>query len=408
MLFRAFFVPERRGARRFAAAGGPRESGKVIRRRVAAPAPGAPLKSRAGRGVESSPIGGVKAPMAYVVAATVPIVLLELMIDDRTVRLIPLLILLPAFPAAVGTMRQTVYAVGWVLIVIAAVLIYRPLPSSYNFAIVMVLAFVLGILCVVTCHWRIRRERELLRTRSTAVALQRQMLRSLPILTDRVIVDGVYLPVEADRLVGGDVYEVVASPYGTRLLFGDVQGKGLPAIGAAFAVLSAFREAAPREPTLTALVDDLEQAVVRHNVFAQQTGEPERFVTALILGIDTSMETQAVNCGHPPPYLLNAGPVAPVQLGDPGVPLGLADLTPNPRTVAWFPFPPGATLISCSDGVTEARGITGAFYPLEERLGAWADISPWEVADHLAEDVIRHTAGKHRDDITALVVRRSD
>jgi hypothetical protein len=380
----------------------------VIRRRVVARAPGAPLTSRAESGAESSPGSAVKALMAYVVAATVPIVLLELMIDDRTVRLIPLLILLPAFPAAVGTVRQTVHAVGWVLIVITAVLIYRPLPSSYNSAIVMVLAFVLGVLCVVTCHWRIRRERELLQVRSTAVALQRQMLRPLPILTDRVIVDGVYLPVEADRLVGGDVYEAVASPYGTRLLFGDVQGKGLPAIGAAFAMLGAFREAAPREPTLTALVDDLEQAVVRHNAFARQTGEPERFVTALILGIDTSTETQAVNCGHLPPYLLKAGPVAPVQLGVPGVPLGLADLSPEPRTVAWFPFPPGTTLISCSDGVTEARSATGAFYPLEERLGAWADISPWEVADHLTEDLSRHTAGEHRDDITALVVRRTD
>ncbi len=380
----------------------------MIRRRVAARAPGAPLTSRAESSVDPAPSGAVKAPMAYVVAATVPIVLLELLIDDRTVRLIPLLILLPAFPAAVGTVRRTVYAVAWVLIVIPAVLLYRPLPSSYNFAIVMVLAFVLGVLCVVTCHWRIRREGELLRVRSTAVALQRQMLRSLPILTDRVIVDGVYLPVEADRLVGGDVYEVVASPYGTRLLFGDVQGKGLPAIGAAFAMLGAFREAALREPTLTALVDDLEQAVVRHNAFAQQAGEPERFVTALILGIDSSTETQAVNCGHPPPYLLTSGPVAAVQLGDPGVPLGLADLSPEPRTVAWFPFPPGATLVSCSDGVTEARGATGAFYPLAERMGAWADISPWEVADRLTQDLNRHTAGERRDDITALVVRRTD
>ncbi|WP_329111873.1 PP2C family protein-serine/threonine phosphatase [Streptomyces sp. NBC_01353] len=302
--------------------------------------------------------------------------LLELTIDDRTVRLIPLLILLPAFPAMVGTVRQTACAVGWVLIVITAVLMYRPLPSSYDYGIVMVLACVLGVLCVVTCHWRIRRERELLRVRSTAVALQRQMLRPLPILTDRVIVDGLYLPVEADRLVGGDVYEVVASPYGTRLLFGDVQGKGLPAIGTAFAVLSAFREAAMREPTLTALVDNLEQAVVRHNAFAQQAGEPERFVTALVLGIDTSAETQAVNCGHLPPYLLKAAPVAPVPLGDPGVPLGVADLSAEPRTVAWFPFPPGATLISCSDGVTEARDATGAFHPLAERLGGLGEHLP--------------------------------
>jgi serine phosphatase RsbU (regulator of sigma subunit) len=348
--------------------------------------------------------------MAYVVALTVPIVLLELVlglvIDDHTVRLTPLLILLPAFPAAIGTVRQTVCAVGWVLIVITGVLTYRPLPSWYDFVVVMVLAAVLGALCVLTCHGRIRRERELRRVRSTAVALQRQVLRSLPVLTDRVIVDGVYLPVEEDRLVGGDIYEAMASPYGTRLLFGDVQGNGLPAIGAAFAALGAFREAALREPTLTALVDCLERAVVRHNASAQQTGEPERFVTALILGVDASTDTQVVNCGHPPPYLLNAGPVTPVPLGDPGVPLGLADLAPKPRTVEWFLFPPGATLLACSDGVTEARSITGAFYPLEERLRAWADVSPWELSGNLVEDLNRHTAGEQRDDITALVVRR--
>ncbi|WP_338894753.1 hypothetical protein WBG99_02745 [Streptomyces sp. TG1A-60] len=43
--------------------------------------------------------------------------------------------------------------------------------------------------------------------------------------------------------------------------------------------------------------------------------------------------------------------------------------------------------------------------PLEERMGASARISPWEVADHLTEDLNRHTAGEHRDDMTALAVR---
>ncbi|MDQ0687370.1 hypothetical protein QFZ56_006333 [Streptomyces achromogenes] len=379
----------------------------MFRRRLPSRAADAPPTSRVESAAGTFPTSAVRAPLAYVVALTIPIVTLELAVDDRTVRLTPLLILLPAFPAAIGTVRQTVYAVGWVLIVVTGVLIYRPLPSWYDYAVVMVLAATLGALCVLTCHLRIRRERDLRRVRSTAVALQRQVLRPLPVLTDRVIVDGVYLPVEQDRLVGGDIYEAVASPYGTRLLFGDVQGKGLPAIGAAFAALGAFREAALREPTLTALVDDLETAVVRHNAFAQQTGEPERFVTALILGIDASTHTQAVNCGHPAPYLLDTGTVTPVQIGDPGVPLGLADLAPKPRTVAWFPFPTGATLLACSDGVTEARDTTGAFYPLEERLRDWADVSPWEVADNLAEDLSRHTAGEQRDDITALVVRRA-
>ncbi|UTP28067.1 hypothetical protein [Streptomyces rapamycinicus] len=71
------------------------------------------------------------------------------------------------------------------LIVITGVLTYRPLPSWYDYMIVMLLAAVLGVLCVLTCRRRIRREMDLRRVRSTAVALQRQMLRPLPILTDR-------------------------------------------------------------------------------------------------------------------------------------------------------------------------------------------------------------------------------
>ncbi|MDX3095028.1 PP2C family protein-serine/threonine phosphatase [Streptomyces sp. ME01-24h] len=347
------------------------------------------------------------AALMSVVALTVPLVLLELAISDSTVRLIPLMIIFPALTAAVGTLRETVHAVVWVILVIAAVLAYRPLPSLGDQIIVMVLALALGMLCVLTCQKRIRREEESRRMRSGAAALQRQMLRPLPVLTDRVIVDGVCLPVEEDLLVGGDIYEAVASPYGTRLLIGDVQGKGLPAVAAAFAVLGAFRETAQREPTLTAVADALETAVGLHNAFAAQTGEPERFVTALILGVNGSEATQALNCGHFPLYLLDGGPVISAPSGEPGVPLGLADLSAEPRTVDWFTFPPGATLLLCSDGVTEARDSAGECYPLEEQLRARADVSPWDVAHDLADDLRRYTGGDQRDDITVLVVRRS-
>jgi serine phosphatase RsbU (regulator of sigma subunit) len=346
------------------------------------------------------------AALVAVVVLTLPLVLLELAISDSAVRLVPLMIILPALTTAVGAVRDTIYAVVWVLLVIAAVLAYRPLPSAGDQVVVMVLALVLGLLFVLACQKRIRREEEARRMRSGAASLQRQMLRPLPVLTDRLIVDGVCLPVEEDLLVGGDIYEAVASPYGTRLLIGDVQGKGLPAVAAAFAVLGAFRETAQREPTLTAVADALETAVGLHNAFAAQAGEPERFVTALILGVDGSEATQAVSCGHLPLYLLDGGPVTTAPPGDPGVPLGLADLAAEPRTVSWFAFPTGATLLLCSDGVTEARDSAGGFYPLEERLRAWTDVSPWDMARDLADDLRRHTGGIQRDDITALVVRR--
>ncbi|GAP47521.1 integral membrane protein [Streptomyces azureus] len=61
----------------------------------------------------------------------------------------------------------------------------------------------------------------------------------------------------------GDLYEVVTSPHGVRVIVGDVQGKGLEAVETAAVVLGAFREAAPGEADLAAVGCRLERAVER-------------------------------------------------------------------------------------------------------------------------------------------------
>lgn len=216
-----------------------------------------------------------------------------------------------------------------------------------------------------------------------------------------------YEPLQEERLVGGDIYDVVDSPFGTRVLIGDVQGKGLAAVGSAFAVIGAFREAAHREPTLTALVDALDAAVVRHNSYATHTGDDERFVTALIICVDAETEVQAVNCGHVLPHVLDHGTVTTPDL-DPGVPLGLAELAHEPTTVGWFDFPEGATLLLSTDGLTETRSADGTFYPVDERLSKYVGLSPTELPQALHEDA-RAFAGRGgpHDDVAVLTVRRS-
>lgn len=225
----------------------------------------------------------------------------------------------------------------------------------------------------------------MLRLRSTAAAMQRHILHPLPLLTDDVLVNGVYEPLQEERLVGGDIYDVVDSPFGTRVLIGDVQGKGLAAVGSAFAVIGAFREAAHREPTLTGLVDALDAAVVRHNSYALHTGDDERFVTALVVGVDAETEVQAVNCGHVLPHVLYEGTISTPEL-DPGVPLGLAELAHEPTTVGWFEFPEGATLLLSTDGLTETRSADGTFYPVDERLTQYVGLSPTELPQALHDD----------------------
>ncbi|MFG2818554.1 PP2C family protein-serine/threonine phosphatase [Kitasatospora sp. NPDC048365] len=339
--------------------------------------------------------------------ATLLVVLLSLL-SSTTARLSPLLIVLPALAAGLGSVRQTLIASGWVLALLGVSFAYEPPEQVTDGVTETVAAIAFLALAVSACRWRTHRERELERLRTTLVALQRQILRPLPVVTREVLMHGVYAPVEEDRQVGGDIYEIVQSPFGTRVLIGDVQGKGLAAIGAGFAVLGAFREAAYREPTLSAVVDALEDAVVRHNEFAEQSGEPTRFVTALVLSIDGEPEVQAVNCGHLPPYVLDGpGGHGPLDLADTAVPLGLAALSSEPRVVQWFDLPERTTLLLYTDGVSEARDRSGAFYPLEERLPELAGLPAADLVTALRADIDRFTAGARRDDIAALSLRRA-
>jgi len=346
-----------------------------------------------------------RAFLAGVGGITAIVVTLDLL-TGTAVRLFPLLIFLPAIVSGLGSVRQTVVASVWVVLVEVATGV---LVGSHPNDVLLATAFavVFGVLSAIGCAYRVRREEEIHRLRSASAALQRQIVRPLPLRTGDVVVDGLYQPVEEDPMVGGDMYEVAASTYGTRMLIADVQGKGIPAIGTALAVLGSFREAAYREDTLAGVVDALESAVVRHNVFATRTGESERMVTALVLDLGQDLGVEAVNCGHIAPFVLHDGRAWQVSLGEPAVPLGLAGLSPEPRRTARFLFPYGAIMLLVTDGVTEARDPRGAFYPLEERLRAWAMNPPDRLAETLSADLQDFTGAAPRDDIAVLTLRRT-
>jgi len=343
-----------------------------------------------------------------VVSVTVLVVFLGVL-SGSPVWVLGLLVFLPGTASALCTVRQTRFVAAWTTLIVTLTVLLRGGDGSrwLDRALLVLLTLALGVTSVYACHRRIKREHEMLRLRSTAAAMQRHILHPLPVVTDDVLVNGVYEPVQEDRLVGGDIYDVVASPWGTRVLIGDVQGKGLAAVGAAFAVIGAFREAAHREPTLTALVDALDASVVRHNSYAEQTGDDERFVTALVLCVDGGPEAQVANCGHIPPWLVHDGIVATPSL-DSGVPLGLAELAAEPTTVDWIAFPAGSTLLLSTDGLTETRAADGTFYPVDERLTKHLGLSPTELPQALYADARAFTdnGGQH-DDVAVLTVRRS-
>jgi serine phosphatase RsbU (regulator of sigma subunit) len=254
---------------------------------------------------------------------------------------------------------------------------------------------------------RARLSAELDRTREIALAAQQVLLRPLPDRVGGWTVAGEYLSASRGAHVGGDFYEVLATPFGVRALIGDARGHGLPAIGLVAALLGSFREAAHQEAELTGVLRRLDGALQRHLRDCTHGPVTEEFATVQLLQLGDDGEFQAVNCGHPQPYLLGSGP-RPLPLGDPLPPLGL--LEPGEAAPAGGRIAPGEGLLLYTDGVADARDRTGRFFPLPAALArtvaAPAPLSGPAVAAGLRTAVERHTGGRLADDMAVLVLIR--
>ena len=251
----------------------------------------------------------------------------------------------------------------------------------------------LGALAVLSAWSRVRRERDLRQMTVIAETAQRALLRAMPTAVGSVGFAARYVSATQKALVGGDLYEVAASPYGVRVIVGDVRGKGLDAVQMAGTVLGAFRRSAFTQPSLAAIATDLDSVVTA------VAGE-EDFVTAVLAEFHDDHTMTLVNCGHHPPLLVTATDgVDPVPTGVPVPPLGLAPV-PCAVTSRW---PGGSRLLIFTDGLVEARDRRGVFFPLADNATALRDGSLDEALDRLLARLREH-AGKRVNDDLALVL----
>ncbi|MDJ0381667.1 PP2C family protein-serine/threonine phosphatase [Streptomyces sp. G-G2] len=295
---------------------------------------------------------------------------------------------------------------------------------------------------------------ELRRSQELAGAVQRALLRPVP-----ARIDGLTLAA-AQLSVGGDLYEAVGTPFGVRVVIGDVRGHGLGALGVAAAVLGSFREAAYDEATLGGVLRRMERALAR-----QVRGEPEEFVTVLLLQIAPDGTLLALNCGHPWPYALRwlaepcrvgagspsgagstaggagvargdsgrparrvafpappaieergpgRGPGEPWQVdvreldgGERLPPLGVVPL-PHPLPAQAFgTLGPGEALFLHTDGIADARDRAGRFFPLARAVTETATtaLTPARLVAGVHAALLRHTGGRLADDVALLVLR---
>ncbi|MFE0512702.1 PP2C family protein-serine/threonine phosphatase [Streptomyces sp. NPDC058964] len=330
-------------------------------------------------------------------------------------RIISWIVLVPGIAAAICGVWTTAFfalvsAVGYFVLDSAW-------PDEYQAGLPdFILVALGGLLATLACAVRVRGERRMLRMRDIVDTTRRTVLRPLPPGWAGIEHAEAYLAADTDARVGGDFYDIQPGPYGTRVLVGDVQGKGLGAVEAAAALLGTFREAGYHEPDLATVAARLETRMLRHRFHTTALGrdDGDRFATAVLLGFsDLEAGTvEVVNFGHDPPLAVGPGGVRRLPPGD-RLPLGLAELAPGagPPSPVRVPLDPGETLLLTTDGVTEARDGHGAFYGLVEQVARTvaADpgvAEPGRLVAHVREDVLRHSGGVLDDDTTIFAVRR--
>lgn len=355
------------------------------------------------------------------VAWVPPLVMLTgiTMIDFNTAgefQMITWVVLVPGIAAAIcGVWGTTVFAVLALLNYLIANTSY---PDRYQSGLPdFILVGIGGVLAVLACAVRVRGERLMLHMRDVADTTRRTVLRPLPVDWGGLEHAAVYLASDVEARVGGDFYDIQPGLHGTRVLVGDVQGKGLTAVEAAAALLGTFREAGYHEADLTTVADRLEVRMVRHRrhlkALGRGDGDGDRFATAVLLGFPEE-DTGAVDVvvfGHEPPLVVGPDGVRHLPPGE-GLPLGLGEFAADgPPPVLRVPLAPGETLLLTTDGVTEARDTAGLFYPLAAEVADAVAADPRIAEPHrlvafVRDGTLKHCGGRLADDTTVFAVRR--
>lgn len=329
--------------------------------------------------------------------------------------LAPLLVLAPTFAASFAGPRLTA-AIGGLAVVAQIVAgLERHSLDSERVLLEVVSLVVITALVTVFCYVRERHREQLARAHLISETAQEALLRPLPGRVGPLRIASEYRPSEPDTRVGGDLFAVARTTDSTRIVIGDVRGKGLTSISRTSIMLGAFRAAAHRQSPLPELAAYLEGSV--HWGLAElsltEGDVSECFVTALVVDIpDDRSVVHCVSMGHPPALLLRDRETVVLTHRWTAPPLGLGNLGDTAYLQETFPFGPGDHLLLYTDGVSEARDADGVFFPLAERAtvarraAVWADQGPDELLRHLTADLMAYTGGTLDDDMAMIAITR--
>jgi serine phosphatase RsbU (regulator of sigma subunit) len=300
--------------------------------------------------------------------------------------------------SAITTVTRTALIAVAAMLMAAASAVWNDNLGTVQWWMRLAVVLIGGTMAVVLARIRVRRDRELVHMTAIAETAQRALLRAMPSSIGSLEFSARYVSATEEAMVGGDLYEVAETDNGVRVIVGDARGKGLEAVQMAATVLAAFRHAAVREPTLSAVATDLDDVVTA-------VADDEDFVTAVLAEFHDDDTVTLLNCGHHPPLLLaNAHSRGLVDTGTPEPPLGLGP-APSPVTCL---LGEGARLLFYTDGLVESRNREGTFFCLEDSAEALRTDDLGTALDGLLGRVVDHVGERVNDDVALVLVERQD
>jgi serine phosphatase RsbU (regulator of sigma subunit) len=250
-----------------------------------------------------------------------------------------------------------------------------------------------------------RRLREVELRQAESARLERGLLPTPLMDTDRVAVHTFYRPGRHAALIGGDFYDVVqTAPDRLDLIVGDVCGHGVDE-----AALGVELRVAWRALVLARVADDAVLPALEQVLMSERRLQ-EIFATVATVRLDLAANRATFRlAGHPPPLLLSGGRVAPVPAPG-GLLLGV-----RPRQPVAFDLRFDAddwSLLLYTDGLIEGRtgegaerldvpGLSGLLDEPQTRRVPLPELPAWLVGR--AEEI---NGGPLADDVAMLLVSR--
>ncbi len=203
------------------------------------------------------------------------------------------------------------------------------------------------------------------------------------------------------RIVSGDYYDFFRHrETGQGIAIADVMGKGISASMLMSNLQASLRILAEQYETIDDLASHLNRLFV-HNL------RVIRFITMFLVALDEEeRKLRYCNAGHNPALFWEARTRSVSWLQPTGPAIGL--MKDAPYSEAEKSYEPGDILVLYTDGLAEARNVSGSDLGLDaisHFVAAHSDADADQLLNGLWQLFIDHSNGRRRDDATVIVVK---